>query len=170
MKKFYISDMHLFHEDVLKSSDRPYETIQDMHNDILIKWNKKVSRNDIVHIIGDVSSPKNQCDVKKVVDFLKLLNGNKILIIGNHDRESIKNYEFRKCFIEIKEYARKRDGNRNVILFHCPLESWEGQKKGYIHLHGHTHKDKISEIENRYNVGVDVRDFEPRTIDELVNN
>lgn len=134
MKKFYISDMHLFHEEVLKSSERPYKSIQEMHNDIIVKWNKKVSKNDIVNIIGDVSSPNTGEDIRKVVDILKILNGNKVLIIGNHDRESIKNYDFRKCFIEIKEYARKKDGRRNIIMFHCPLESWEGQKKARKNL------------------------------------
>lgn len=169
MKKFYISDMHLFHHDILSTCNRPYKTLKEMHEDIIIKWNKKVSKNDIVYIIGDVASPSNSDDVKNVVNILKMLNGNKVLIVGNHDRESIKNFEFRKCFMEIKEYARKKDGRKKVVMFHCPLECWEGDKKGVVHIHGHIHNEPISKKDNRYNVGVDVLDFEPKTLDELIN-
>lgn len=169
MKRFYIADMHLFHERVIKDAKRPYENVAQMHNDIIVKWNRKVGKNDIVYVVGDVASPTNECDISNVVDILKILNGNKVLIVGNHDRESIKDFKFRKCFIDIREYTRVVDGGVKVVLFHFPMESWEGDKKGVVHLHGHIHNDYIDYKKNRYNVGVDVIDFEPKTLKEIVS-
>ena len=169
MKKFYISDIHLYQESVIRESERPYSSVKEMHDDFVIKWNKKVNKNDVVYILGDVASPSNESQILDVVNILKLLKGRKILILGNHDRESYKNLKFKKCFMDIKEYARVNDSGKKVILFHYPMESWEGDKKGVIHLHGHTHKEKIGFKENRYNVGVDVLGFEPKTLSEIMN-
>lgn len=168
MKKFYISDIHLFHESVIADCNRPYQNIKEMHDDIIVRWNKKVCKNDIVYIIGDVASPSNEEELKGVVDILRMLNGKKVLVIGNHDRESIKNFKFRKCFLDIKEYVRIYDGGKKVVLFHCPMEFWEGDKKGVIHIHGHVHNEPINKKINRYNAGVDVLGFEPKTLNEIV--
>lgn len=168
MKRFYIADMHFFHEKVIENCGRPYKTLKEMHDDIIVKWNKKVGKNDMVYIIGDVASPSNEDEMTGVIEILKILNGKKILVVGNHDRESIKNFKFRKCFIDIKEYFRIYDGSKKVVMFHCPMESWEGDKKGVIHIHAHTHNEPISKKENRYNAGVDVLGFEPKTLNELI--
>lgn len=170
MKKFYISDIHLYQESVIKESQRPYSSIKEMHDDFIVKWNKKVDKNDIVYIVGDVASPSTEREIMDVVNILKLLKGNKILIIGNHDRESIKNLKFKKCFMEVKEYARVYDSGKKVVMFHYPMESWEGSKKGVIHIHGHIHKEPIAFKENRYNVGADVQGFEPKTLMEIMQN
>ena len=62
------------------------------------------------------------------------------------------------------------DGGKKVVIFHCPMECWEGDKKGVIHIHGHVHNEPITKRVNRYNVSVDVIDFEPKTLDEIINN
>ena len=169
MKRFYISDMHLFHKTIISDCDRPYKSLKEMHNDFIIKWNRKVGKNDMVYVVGDVATTSNEEELLEVVNIFKILNGKKILIIGNHDRDSIRNFKFRKCFIDIKEYARIYDGGKKIVIFHCPMEYWEGDKKGVIHIHGHVHNEPITKKDNRYNVSADVIDFEPKTLDEIMS-
>lgn len=169
MAKFYISDLHLFDKKVIESANRPHKNLKEMHTDISVKWNKKVSQNDTVYILGDVSSTANLQETKELVNMLKRLNGNKVLIIGNHDRKILNNSNFRKCFVRIEEYLRIFDNKKKVILFHFPIEDWEGRKKGAIHLHGHIHQKEVSFIKNRFHVGCDVQRFTPLTLNEILN-
>lgn len=170
MKRFYIADIHFFHPRIIDECNRPYKSLKEMHNDIILQWNRKVGKNDMVYILGDVASISKEEDMVDMINILKVLNGKKILIVGNHDRESIKNFKFRKCFVDIKDYCRVYDEGRKVVLLHFPMEFWEGDKKGVIHLHGHTHKDSINKKPNRYNVGVDVMGYVPKTLTEIINN
>lgn len=165
MKKLYISDLHLFDKGIIKSSNRPHKNLEEMSTDIIIKWNKKVSKEDIVYILGDVGEIE---EVDEVCRILRRLNGKKVLITGNHDRETIKVPAFRKCFIQISDYFRVFDSGKKVVMSHFPFEDWEGKKKGVIHLHGHVHKEPLPNRKNRYNVGADIQDFTPRTLREII--
>lgn len=167
MAKYYISDLHLFDESIIKTASRPHRCLDEMHKDIIIKWNKKISKDDTVYIMGDIGLPKNNNEKKELIKILKLLHGKKVLIIGNHDRELIRDEQFRKCFISIKEYCRILDNYKRIILFHFPIEDWEGKRKGTIHLHGHIHKKKINKIPNRYHIGCDEQNFTPVSLLEL---
>lgn len=170
MAKYYISDLHFFDNTVITSANRPHKNLKEMHTDITVKWNKKVSKKDTVYILGDVSSTNNFQETKELTKLLKRLNGKKVLIVGNHDRKILSNNNFRSCFIRIEEYLRIFDNKKKVVLFHFPIEDWESKKKGAIHLHGHIHCKSISLIKNRYHVGCDVQKFTPLTLNEILSN
>lgn len=168
MSNYYTSDLHLFDRSVISSASRPHKNLEEMHKDIIIKWNKKIKNSDTVYILGDLALPRNNKETKEVINILNLLNGKKVLIIGNHDRDLIKNESFNKCFNRIEEYCRILDEGKKVILFHFPIEDWESKRKGAIHLHGHIHKKKINDIKNRYHVGCDLHKFIPVSLKEII--
>ncbi|MGL6106924.1 hypothetical protein [Romboutsia sp.] len=60
MKTFYISDLHLYHKNVIKMCSRPYEDLEEMNADFIHKWNSVVTHEDKVMILGDVGFPRNQ--------------------------------------------------------------------------------------------------------------
>ena len=80
---YYTSDLHLCHENIIRLCNRPYKTIEEMNEDLINRWNKKVKPNDVVYVLGDFFF--KQQDSKYVSSVLKRLNGEKILIKGNHD-------------------------------------------------------------------------------------
>ena len=100
---YYIADLHLFHKNVTKAGvdfdDRPYDDIYQMHEDILNRWNKKITNGDTVYILGDMSLRRNKADLPVFVSQLK---GHKILIKGNHD--DVSDYRYQKVYDEICEY------------------------------------------------------------------
>ena len=60
--------------------------------------------------------------------------------------------------------------NNSIHLMHYPIEHWDRQHYGSIHLHGHTHSRPINApIPNRYNVGMDLWDYEPVTLQEIID-
>lgn len=166
---YYTSDLHLCHENIIRLCNRPYKTIEEMNEDLINRWNKKVKPNDVVYVLGDFFF--KQQDSKYVSSVLKRLNGEKILIKGNHDQflKTLGNIYY--YFKEVTDYKRIQDNGKQVILFHYPIEEWDGYFRGSYHLYGHVHNSDngtVSVKKNRFNVGVDVNDFEPKTLDELI--
>lgn len=168
---YYTSDLHLFHTNIIRICNRPYASIEEMHKDLIEKWNKKVRDDDQVYILGDLSY---KCqDINALYNLLKQLKGHKHLITGNHDNKWLKHIQMkdRADILEtIQLYKTISDDGRMVVLFHYPIEDWDGQYHGSYHLFGHIHNvdNGYRIIPNRFNVGVDVNDFEPKTLDELI--
>ena len=76
-KKFYISDLHIGHKAILTFDNRPFFTLKDMHETIIHNWNKVVTKNDLVYILGDMF-----WDNSYVNEIMPQLNGIKFLIKG----------------------------------------------------------------------------------------
>ena len=47
---YYISDLHLFHEAAIRFDDRPFRDLEEMHTEIVKRWNEKVNNGDTVYI------------------------------------------------------------------------------------------------------------------------
>lgn len=165
--KFYISDLHLFHDNIIKFCNRPFGSSHQMTKTIIANWNKKVGKNDEVYILGDMFFRYD--DIKDVVNILKQLNGKKHLIRGNHDKW-VNDPRTHQYFESIKQYDEVDDGGRRVILFHYPMEEWNGYYRNSYHLFGHVHNsvEHLSVVDRRYNVSADVINFTPQTLTELI--
>jgi calcineurin-like phosphoesterase family protein len=87
---------------------------------------------------------------------MKRLNGNITLIKGNHDK-NVNSIPYKELFID----------NTMIVLFHYPIEEWNGWYNNSIHLHCHTHKKEFKSGERRGNVGVDAINFTPINYDEI---
>ena len=145
---YYISDTHFFHKNIVgigKNYDkRPYDTLEEMHEDMKNKWNAVVTNADHVYILGDMTWKATD----EAVEFIRSLNGNKHLILGNHDFTH--NNKLKNLFIEVvpyKEMKDKVDGiEYRLVLSHYPIMMWNGQHRGAIHLYGHVHNSYESEL------------------------
>ena len=166
--KYYISDLHLCHNRILEKFNRPFSSVEEMHEMIINNWKNKVKADDTVYILGDVG----MYHPKEIGNILNNLPGHKILITGNHDFKNIHSGSYKKVFDKITSYLEIEDNGRNVILFHYPIEDWNGKYREYYHLHGHIHnnEDSLSQKERRFNVSAEVVDYTPVSLDELEQN
>jgi calcineurin-like phosphoesterase family protein len=111
--------------------------MNSIHDEWIIKevFNKYIGRKDTVYILGDLSQAK-RVDAEKFID---RLNGNKFLILGNHDK-NIQNSTRFSQIIQIKDFTFSRPGiNIHIALCHYPMHSWNRKPHGSWHLYGHVH-------------------------------
>lgn len=165
----FTSDPHYFHKNILHLCDRPFADVEEMHETLINNWNSRVSNEDEVYILGDVSfGPLN-----RTIEIMNKLCGKKYLVHGNHDKVILKNLAtFKDIFEWVKPYweLNTNDG-RKIVLFHYPISSWNGFHRGWIHLHGHTHSrfNDLNSPNLIFDVGVDANWFAPISLEEILN-
>lgn len=134
---FLVSDTHFTHMGVCKftRSDgvtklRPWTTPEEMDEAMVEKWNAVVKPHDKVYHLGDVVMRV------KDLDIMRRLNGDKVLIRGNHDIFDMKDYA--KHFRDIRG-CHVLDG---LIMSHIPLHP-ESLGRFGCNIHGHTHANRV---------------------------
>ena len=95
------------------------------------------------------------------------MNGNKILILGNHDN----NIATSTIFGEIKQiknftFSSPSYENVHIVLCHYPIASWERKVHGSFHLYGHTH-NRFQNNGLSFDVGVDAQNYYPISLEEV---
>lgn len=173
---YYIADTHFHDERVMRMARRPFESVDEHDKALIERWNKKVKTDDTVYLLGDVS----ENNYPGILDILKSLNGKKHLIVGNHDLEMLDSFKESGVFESIEDIKFIKDNGRDVILIHYPLMDWRTIIKNSYLVYGHIHNkteeqgSEYGEIlryykgKPAYNAGVDVNNFEPVSLDELI--
>ena len=170
-KIHFCSDLHFFHENILKYCSRPFETVEEMNEALVKNWNSVVGPDDHVYCLGDFCFG----NVEKWNWCLEpgRLNGHIHLILGNHDLdrlfrpgtmiERFDSIEFQKILI-IEGWT--------VILNHFPFMSFSNNfDHKVMQLFGHIHSgpgefgnvlpEGYKLQWNQYDVGVDNNNYTP---------
>ena len=122
---YYIADMHLGHKNVLKFDSRPFESVEEMNKTLIANWNAKVTDEDDVWLLGDFCYRSD----KDPSFYLKKLKGRKHLIIGNHDKATVKSASALKYFESVERLQHVKDRNHTVIVCHFPLATWNAIRR-----------------------------------------
>ena len=169
----FISDFHIGHKNVLKYDGRPFEDVDEMHVELIKRWNNVVEDDDIVYYLGDLAF----CRDETTVWFLHSLKGKINYIMGNHDKmkdivkfgrfENVHEYGT-EIFIKDEDLKSTRgsQGYQQFILSHYPILSWNRAHYGSIHLHGHCHGSLMKSNQDYYkrrvmDVGCNNIDYTP---------
>ena len=126
---------------------RPFSCVEEMDEFMVKAWNERVKPNDKVYHLGDVAI------AKKSLNVLSRLNGDKVLIRGNHDIFKLKDYSIH--FRDIRAYHVMN----GLLLSHVPIHPNCMEKFG-TNIHGHLHINKI-EDPRYYNVCVEHTEYAP---------
>lgn len=182
-KTFFTGDLHFGHENVLRFDGRPFQTVEEMDAELIRRWNNKVGKGDLVYVLGDLIWKTKNDDAPGL---LRRLNGQIILIKGNHDR-FLHNAKAKAVLAGVKDYddiaVTLEDGTmKRCILSHYFIPMYNGHRYEAIHLHAHSHftdeadweidfTDKLNAAGIRsevYNVGCMYWNYEPVTLDEIL--
>jgi len=153
---FVTSDHHFFHNNIIKYCNRPFVSVQKMHEFMIDEWNSVVQKDSIVIHLGDFICGGSLEEVKEITD---RLNGYKILIQGNHDRRGIswfKEVGFDRVFKRrwnLGQYCFSHDFQRPEYLAYNKIS---------YNLHGHSHKHDYGHP--WYNFCVDVVGYKPKKV------
>lgn len=189
MATFFISDTHVFHNNILRLGDgRPFEDIDHHDFSIVNNWNHVVGIEDTVVHCGDVALGQWPVGLER----LSRCNGYKILVPGNHDRvssvESEKRRErFLPDYLEVfdevwDETAQISLQGQMFVVSHYPYHGDHFEKDRHAELrpvdagvpliHGHTHQKEQVTRSNRgtvmISVGVDSNNWTPVHEDEIL--
>lgn len=159
-RAWFTSDTHFGDHRVLNLYPRPFANTAEMDAELVRRWNARVAPDDEVWHLGDFART-----ARHAVQILAQLKGRKHLIVGNNDPDP----ELPHGWESIAPYAEiERDGHR-LVLCHYPFRSWNGQHRRALNLHGHSH-GRQKPLPRQYDVGVDVHDYAPVTLDTLTGS
>lgn len=158
MARFFTSDTHFGHNNIIKYSSRPFVDYDEMDWKIVDNWNSVIGDVDVVYHLGDVAmGPSDRWD-----NIMKSLNGYKVLVVGNHDRifsaEKARQREkwdekYHEWFDEVFDNYEglKLSNGTFVNLSHFPYDGDSHGADRYVEarltdkgvplIHGHTHAE-----------------------------
>ncbi|KQU45965.1 metallophosphoesterase [Sphingomonas sp. Leaf339] len=160
MTVFFTADTHFGDHRTINIQRRPFADTVTMDAALVAGWNAVVGPEDEVWHLGDVA--RRPADVG---DLLARLNGRKHLLRGNNDPDATLAAPGWASTGDYREI--EVDGTR-LILCHYPFRSWNGQHRGAINLHGHSH-GRLKPMLRQFDVGVDPRGFAPVTLAQLLD-
>lgn len=132
MNTFFIADTHFGDGKILRYENRPFQTAEQMDEELVRRWNRAVGPKDTVFHLGDFSA---DLGVAQDRELLRRLNGNKVLVLGNHDCHRTPE-EWRKLgFSEAASWPILYEGF--FLLSHEPV--YVNRNMPYANLYGHVH-------------------------------
>jgi calcineurin-like phosphoesterase family protein len=170
---FLTSDTHFGHAGVCKFTRddgvtklRPWTDPAEMDEEMVRRWNDRVRPKDKVYHLGDVVINR------KALKTLARLNGDKVLIRGNHD--IFPDTEYREYFRELRAYHVMN----GMILSHIPIHTASLGRFG-VNIHGHLHANRvmmepagkygIPVVDTRYHcVCVEQTDYTPILFEDVI--
>ena len=159
MSLFFTSDTHFGDHRTLNIHKRPFASVAEMDEALVGAWNAAVGEDDEVWHLGDFARKLGD-----VPALLGRLNGRIHLVRGNNDPAGIEDIP---GWASVCDYHEMEADGVRLVLCHYPFRSWNGQHKGALNLHGHSH-GKLKPMPRQYDVGVDARRFRPVRLAELL--
>ena len=161
---FFISDLHFGHDAVIRYSDRPFKSLEEMEEKYIKRWNVRVKPEDRVLVVGDFLLG---CGKPRLREILAQLNGTKILIRGNHDLSNAEmitaGFAFSCDFMQLKianelvnisHYPYRMPKLKRMFFkimnkllpkkFYKPRAfAFQKENDGNWLIHGHTHSKRV---------------------------
>ena len=164
MNTWFTADTHFGHANIIKYCNRPFANSVEMDKAIIANWNRRVGKNDLIYHAGDFCFGN--------FDFyFNQLNGLKVFIKGNHDREAWKNRD--KFYAHSEGYREIKVNDQNIVLNHYAQVTWNKKHHGAWLLCGHSHynlaavRKEATCLGKILDVGVDGNNYTPYSFDEI---
>lgn len=150
---YFWSDTHFYHEGIIRHCNRPFSSVEEMNESMIERWNAVVKERDTIYHLGDFGF-RGGLDGKGLEIIFGRLNGNKHLVIGNHDEQNPQVLKLKWGSVSLLK--KVKDSGMRAVACHYPFETWAGVLRGYFHVHGHSHGTLKRKLPRRFDVGVDV--------------
>lgn len=183
MARFWTSDLHLGHTNIIRYCRRPFADVEKMNEGLIERWNDTVSGSDEVWVLGDFALGT----IANTLPLARRLHGRKVLVTGNHDRCWEGGWHATATWVEryrdagfdeiLQGSVSVRLGTHDAVACHLPYkgDSHDDDRfvaerpvdEGHVLLHGHVH-DTWKINGRQINVGTDVWDYRPVSDDTIL--
>lgn len=182
--RWFTSDLHLGHANVIDYCGRPFANVGLMNAALIAAWNSYVRPDDEVWVLGDVAMGR----IDESLAMAAQLTGRKHLLVGNHDRpfeNGTRQAAWTERYLDEGGFASIHHGALDIELSdgtlvtacHFPYQGDSGDRdrfeplrpvdEGRWLLHGHVH-EKWRQRGRMINVGVDAWAGRPVADDDVV--
>lgn len=151
------SDAHFSHKNILIYDNRPFSSVEEMDEKLISNWNERVKPGDTMYYLGDFAFKS-----KNVYKLFTRLNGNKILIKGNHDKKDT----LKLPWAGVYDIYELNYDNKLVIFCHYSMRVWKNSCHGSWMLFGHSHL-KLPSYGLSFDVGCMGNSYYPYSWDEI---
>lgn len=171
MSIYLTSDLHFGHDRQFIWKARGFNSVQEMNDVLVEKWNSIITNEDDIYVLGDImlGSVDN-------IDYISKLKGKIHIVLGNHDtfnRERL--YSTLPNVVEIADVGiRLKYKKYHFVLTHYPMLTGnlekESLKQMSLNLYGHTHQTTnfYMDMPYMYHVGVDSHKGYPVLLDDII--
>jgi calcineurin-like phosphoesterase family protein len=156
-KTFVISDLHFAHARIIELCNRPFASVEQMNEQMVLNWNSVVGDKDDVIFGGDFMFAKKD-------EWFNRLNGVKHLVKGNHDHTTT----FKLGWYSVHDRLEVKHNGLLFVIDHYPIEDWNKRMHDSIHLYGHVHTLPVMELRNRFSMCAEHLNYTPCNLDEFV--
>lgn len=156
MATFFTGDNHFNHANIIKYSKRPFKDVDEMNETMIVNWNAKVKRDDLIYVLGDFIFG----DWNKII---RRLNGKIFLILGSHDGNV---FDCKDFLYDIKRLHEFKQGGFDITLCHYAMRVWPRSHFNSWHLYGHSH-GYLESFGKSFDIGVDAQNFFPLSLEEV---
>lgn len=151
---YFIADTHFNHANIIVHCKRPFASLEEMNFRIVEQWNNTVCKSDNVYFLGDFSLG----GTKIAQHYISQLNGNKLILRGNHDKKISLEKWIEIGFDEVIDANHQYE---EFVLSHRPLNST------FIkNIHGHTHNNRENDPLH-FCVSVEMINYTPISIRQI---
>ena len=158
---WFSADFHLSHVNIIKYSNRPFKSIEEMDQALINNLMNHVNSGDVLYYLGDLTFKE-----KIAQDFFELTKNIEIhYIIGNHDSQEVIKLARDHCssVSNLMDIIIER---QPITLCHYAMRVWNKSHFNAWQLFGHSHS-KLSPLGKQYDVGVDNNNFCPISFTQL---
>jgi calcineurin-like phosphoesterase family protein len=181
MTRWFTSDLHFGHANIIRYSHRPFADVDSMNRALIERWNDTVAPADEVWVLGDFALGR----IEATLPLARQLQGRKFLLCGNHDRcwsghgsrarDWVSRYQ--EVGFVVHQDQRELDvAGTQVVGCHFPYEGDSHDRDRYVEarpvdrgqwlVHGHVH-ERWRQRGRMINVGVDAWDYRPVSAETL---
>ena len=172
-KVFFTSDTHFNHANIINFCNRPFKSVEEMNEVLIVNWNSVVGMDDTVFHLGDFCLG-GAAEWTKLLD---RLNGKIHLIVGNHDLKNLRQ-GFCERFEEVVMQRHIVIDKQSIYLNRYPFLCFSGSYKPDVwqlfgHVHTRTNNTGIDATRlqylypTQYDVGVDNNNFTPVSYEQV---
>jgi calcineurin-like phosphoesterase family protein len=158
---FFTADQHYGHNNIIRYCNRPFNTVEEMDDEIIKRHNSVVNNDDTVINVGDFCWCKTYREAKE--KYISKLNGNHFFLVGDHDswftNAGAENWGKPSIW-------KKNMDDIYVVACHYAMRVWPRSHFNSIQLYGHTH-GRLEPVGKQWDVGVDNNDFYPVSFDSI---
>lgn len=169
MDIFFTSDQHYGHKNIIKYANRPFADVEEMNEALIANHNATVRKTDTVWMLGDFAFLRPD----RMKSILYRLNGQKNLILGNHDgdiRRHRRDYIGEGLFNMITDAKELKWNGYHICMFHFANRVWNKSHRGSWMLYGHSH-GSLPPFGKSVDVGVDDKnitdEYRPVSFEEV---